>query len=469
MTTEEAPMTIGNHAVVVGAGMAGLLAARALADAYEQVTVIERDALPAGDVPRRAIPQGRHVHSLLPRGQACLEELLPGIGAELVAGGAVVYRPLEDMRFAVRGHQLARVPLGRSSVIASRAFLEGHVRRRVGALPNVEIVDRCDALGLTARADGTIVTGVRVLRRAAGSAAQELPADLVVVASGRGGRLGAWLEELGHPRPAEERLDLDLRYASRRLRLRPGALDGVRLLLHGARPELPRTIALFAQERGEWLLTLGGYGDHQPPGDPDGFHAFAQTVAPPDVWAALRDAEPLDDVARFRFPANVRRRYDRLDRLPRRLLPIGDAICAFNPIYGQGMTVAALEAVALRRCLREHGPLADRFLAAIAPAVDDAWRLATGADLAQPFIAGPRPLPVRLMGAYMDRLIAAAEHDGEVAAAFAGVIGLLDRPHTLLRPRLALRVLAAGARRRGRRPVAPSVPSGLPSRVPTSP
>ena len=229
---------IGEHAVVIGASMAGLLAARVLADAYERVTVIERDRLPVGIEARRGVPQGAHAHTLLPRGQACLEELLPGIVAELIAAGAPTYAAMNEMRVVLGGHPFARAELGARSLIASRPLLEGHVRRRVRALANVELRDRIDALGLEPGADGQRIAGVRVLSRADSSAAETLQADLVVCATGRGARVPAWLEALGHPRPVEQRLAVDVGYATRHLRLPAGALDGDRLVLVGPRPEL---------------------------------------------------------------------------------------------------------------------------------------------------------------------------------------------------------------------------------------
>jgi 2-polyprenyl-6-methoxyphenol hydroxylase-like FAD-dependent oxidoreductase len=420
------------RAVVIGAGLGGLLAAHVLADRFEQVTVIERDALPAADEPRRAVPQGRHCHTLLPSGQLCLEQLLPGILAELVAGGAPTYRAMGELCCVAGGHQLARGDSGRQAVLASRPFLEGHVRRRLGE--NVAIQDRCDVVGLLA---AERITGVRLLRRAPGSAAEELPADLVVAATGRGARLPAWLEDLGYPRPAEERLDIDIVYATAPLRLPGGAPGGDKMVLVFAQPELPRGMFLFAEENDRWRLSVYGYGGHHPPTDPDGFLDCAASLAPPAVAAAIRAAEPPAAVAAHRIPANVRRRYE---RLPAGLLPFGDAICAFNPVYGQGMTVAAREALALRDCLGRPG-LQRRFLRAAARAIDDAWTLATGADLAQPTVAGPRPARVRLVNAYLRRLHAAAERDPVLALAFINVVAMIERPRRLLNPGLLARVL----------------------------
>ena len=426
---------IGEHAVVIGGSVAGLLAARALTEAYDRVTVIDRDALPDGVADRRAVPQGRHAHALLPLGQRCLEQLLPGAVDALVADGAASCAALEEYRFVVSGSRLAPVSTGNRTVFASRPFIEGHVRARVRALPGVALRDRCDVLGLLA--DGSRVTGVRILRRAPGSAEERLAADLVVAASGRAARVPAWLEQLGWERPDEERLPVDVGYASRFVRLPEGALGDERMLLTTATPEWPRALYVFPQEGGRHIVSVGGYGAaHRPPADPAAFMAFVLSVAPPDLQDVLAGAEPLSDVATHAFPVSVRRRYERLARFPDGLLVCGDAIASFNPTYGQGMSVAAAEAVTLRDCLAagERG-LARRFFTATARgACGDAWDLATGSDLALPQVAGPRPLRVRVLNAYLRRLRAAAVADHAVAGALIAVIGLVEQPRTLLAP-----------------------------------
>jgi 2-polyprenyl-6-methoxyphenol hydroxylase-like FAD-dependent oxidoreductase len=232
---------IGDRAVVLGASLAGLLAARVLADAYGQVTVIDRDELPQTPLHRRGVPHGRHLHALAARGQQALEELFPGLTAELVAHGAPTGDMLANGRWHFSGHRLRQAPAGLVLVCASRPLLEGHVRARVRVRPNLVFLDRCDVVGLATTPDGRRVTGVRVLRRADGSAEELLGADLVVDATGRGSRTPAWLDALGYPRPEREQVRIGLGYATRTYRLPPDALGGDLAILDAATPQHPRT------------------------------------------------------------------------------------------------------------------------------------------------------------------------------------------------------------------------------------
>jgi 2-polyprenyl-6-methoxyphenol hydroxylase-like FAD-dependent oxidoreductase len=438
----------GDRAVVLGGSMAGLLAARVLADAYAEVVVVERDELSHAAVHRRGAPQSRHIHGLLAAGQQALEELFGGLTAELVDRGAPAGDMLEDIRAYFGGHRLQPGPSGLLALQASRPMLEAGLRARVRTLPAVAVIDRCDVAGLTTTSDGRRVTGARVVRRLDGSAEETLTADLVVDATGRGSRTPAWLEMLGYPRPPVERVRIGLGYASRSYRLVPGLLDGDLGIIAAATPDHPRGGALAAMENERFLVTLFGIlGDH-PPTDPGGFADFAATLQFPDINEALRDAEPLDEPAPFRHPASVRHRYERLSRFPTGLLVMGDAVCTFNPVYGQGMSVVALQALALRAHLQQHSrPQPVRFFRQIGRIVDVPWRMATGGDLAFPKVTGQRTMQMRVLNGYLAKLFAGAAHDPRLGRAFLRVAGLVDPPQALLAPGVAARVLRAGLRR----------------------
>jgi 2-polyprenyl-6-methoxyphenol hydroxylase-like FAD-dependent oxidoreductase len=439
MTSTVMPEQVGEHAVVLGASMAGSLAARVLTEAYRKVTVIDRDVLPQGRVHRRSVPQGRHLHVLLPRGCEVLEEFFPGFTAGAVQAGAPTGDGLGAVRVVVSGHRLRRVDVGRLGLFVSRPFLEGQVRARLRALPEVTFVEGNDIVGLVTTADRRRITGVTV--RGPDGHPQQITADLVVDATGRGSRTPIWLREWGYCPPAEDRIDIRLGYATRTLRLRPGVIGNDKFIAIGPTSDNPRMGALGAMEGGRHILTLGGILGDYPPTDPAGFEAFAASLPAPDIAEAIQDAEPLDDPVAFRFPASVRHRYERLRAFPDGLLVIGDAVSSFNPIYGQGMTVAANQAMALRRLLaRTPQPAPCEYFRLIATTIDAPWDIAASADLAFPDVLGTRTAKTRLVNAYLPYLLAAAAHDATLSVAFARVQGLIDRPEGLLRPDRVLRV-----------------------------
>jgi 2-polyprenyl-6-methoxyphenol hydroxylase-like FAD-dependent oxidoreductase len=455
----------GTHAVVLGAGIGGLLAARVLAGFYERVTVVERDELPEGTppAPRRGVPQGRHLHVLLAGGARALEGLFPGLTAELVARGAPEVESPREVRGVFSGHELARAEEGVLTFHASRPLLERVVRTRVAAMSGVTVVQRCSAAGFVF-ADGS-VTGARITPHTSSPGTKVMvQADLVVDALGRTGRAAAWLPELGFDPPDEDRIACDNAYVSRFVRMAPGGLGRDQAVIVGAIPGRPRAMGLGAQEGDRWLLSIGGMAGDHPPTDDEGFLSFVETVAPPDVYAAIRDAEPLSELVVHRFPASVRRHYERLRRFPDGLLVFGDAICSFNPVYGQGMTVAALQAEALQRCLQagDHD-LARRFFRAAAKVIDPAWNLSAGGDLALPEIPGDRPLRVRIINRYVAQLHRAAAHDLKVATAFVRVANLLDPPSAIMTPAVLARVLV-GQRRTSRRRITPDRRAHEPAR-----
>ena len=427
-----------DRAVVVGASLAGLLTAAVLSEHYRHVTVLDRDVL-GPDAPgeggefRRGVPQSRHVHALLGAGHRALEELLPGIMAELTGRGAPLGDQLGDARLHL-GRRMPRVTSGLPALCVSRPLLEATVRARVTALPGVQVMSPCDVAGLVATPDRRRITGVRV--RPDGGEEQGLPADLVVDASGRGSRTPAWLDALGVPAPVEDRVKIGLGYATRTYRSTPAGLAGDLAIVVAPTPPAGRGGALQHLEGGRWIVTLiGVLGDH-PPTDPAGFLDFAASLPVPDIFDAIVAAEPIGDVAAFRFPASVRRRYERLDGCPDGLVVVGDALCSFNPVYGQGISVAALEAGALGAELSRGRPLrARRIHRRLARIVDSPWATVTGGDLAFPAAEGRRTRAMQVMGSYIARLQAAAAIDPVLAVAFFRVAGLVDPPSALLRPR----------------------------------
>ncbi|HET9254351.1 MAG TPA: NAD(P)-binding protein [Pseudonocardiaceae bacterium] len=432
---------IGDHAVVLGASMAGLLTARVLARSYRRVTVFDRDAMPGIGAHRRGVPQDKHVHFLHPRGRQALDEFFPGLSSRLIEQGAVTGDALGNIRWQLSGHQLRQADISLPGLLDSRPFLEGHVRARVSELPNVTLAERSDVIAVTATTDRCRITGVRI-HDTAGGGERVVPADLVIDATGRGSRVPLWLSELGYDQAAVDRVDIGLGYATRLYRLRAGALGNDMAMLTAGTPQNPRGGGLGAIEGGRHILTIFGIlGDH-PPADPAGFDAFVASLLFPDIAEAIHDAQPLTDPVQFRFPASVRHRYERLRRFPTGLLVLGDAVCSFNPIYGQGMTAAAIQARTLQRLLaRGRAPTARRYFQAIAQTIDTPWDIAVGADLAFPKVRGARTAKIRMINSYLPKLHAAATTDITLARAFVRVMGMVDRPEGLLRPDRMLRVL----------------------------
>ena len=436
----------GKHAVVLGASLAGLFTARVLSDHFDEVTLVDRDPLPDGPIPRRGVPQGWQSHGLHARGREILEELFPGLTDELVAHGASIGDVQQDVRWINDGHRLRKALSGMHGIAFSRPLLEHLVRTRVRALPGVTICSPLDVLELTAA--GNRVTGVRVRVRGTVGDGETMAADLVVDATGRGSHMPAWLTELGFPRPAQSEIEIGLGYTTWEFGRQPGDLDGDIAAIIGATVDNQRFGAALACEGDRWQVTAGGYlGLHASATDISEFRAFAAALPAPDIGTLVADREPLAPGRLHRIPSSRRRHYEKVSRFPRGLLVIGDALSSFNPAYGQGMTVAAVEVLALRDLLA--GPTADdelavRLFRTAARIVDVPWGIAGGSDLRLPGVPGPYPRKVRIINAYVARVQAAATVDPAVGLAFLRVANTVDLPEKLLRPSVALRVLRAG-------------------------
>jgi 2-polyprenyl-6-methoxyphenol hydroxylase-like FAD-dependent oxidoreductase len=311
------------------------------------------------------------------------------------------------------------------------------------------------AIALVPSGGGRRVAGLAV-RPVDGGDAWRLDADLVVDAAGRGSHAPAWLEALGYLRPPEETITIGVGYTTRLYRRRAGDLDGdVAALVHAQPPNGLRAGFAFPLEGDAWIVTLVGWHHDHAPADEPGFRAYARSLAAPDIADLIEHAEPLDDGAVYKFPTSVRRRFERLGRPPDGFLVTGDALCSFNPVYGQGMAAAALEADALDGVLRaargrpEGLPLS--FYRRVAKVVDTPWRLAAGADFAFPGTEGPKAPGTDAVNRYVGHVRRAAVYDAEVARVFTEVANLVRSPGALFAPAVLLRVLRASrAGRTGR-------------------
>ena len=451
-TTAGQPPT--GHAVVVGASMAGLLAARVLAGHVDRVTVVERDRLPDAAATRKGVPQGRMIHVLLARGLVVLDDLFPGFSRDLAAAGALPVQLPGDSLMYGRGGLVDRRAVGWTTLSASRPLMEAIVRRRLRELPGVTVLDGHEVTGLGAADDGRVVRVV-VLRRLDTGEARHAEADLVVDASGRGSRAAAWLGELGYPEPELTRVDPGVVYACRIYRVpEEFAADWRAAMVLSAPPHHARTGYLFPIENGHWMLSLmGGAGDH-PPGDEEGFTAFMRGLRHPVIADAIAAAEPVTEIRVHRGTANRRVHVERMERWPERFVVLGDAACAFNPLYGQGITTAAVAAEILDACLRAQrrtrpaghlDGLARRFQRRLARAHADPWLFSTAEDLRFPrTTGGTAGLATRALHRYLDRLDVATTRDPAVTEVYTRAIGMLERPTALFRPH----VLAAALRSR---------------------
>ncbi|GHJ43044.1 FAD-binding monooxygenase [Catellatospora sp. TT07R-123] len=439
-------MSARDRALILGGSIAGLFAAQALAGAYREVLVVDRDALIGTTGLRRATPQSFHAHGLLARGQQAIEELFPGITDEFAADGVPVGDVGSDLRWVINGRRLRQTSIGLTCLATPRTVLEDGVRTRVSALPNVRLLEHCDIVGLTTTADRRRVTGAQVFHQA-DARSEVLTADLVVDATGRGSRTPLWLSELGYQPPAEERVKIGLGYATRNFRMPAGLLGKDIGYIVAQTPSHPRGAVLARERRlpdgsDRYVLSLNAHAGDHPPADPAGFLEYARSVPVPEIYAAVRDAEPLNDIQTYRFPATQWRHYEKLTAFPAGLLLIGDSVASPNPVYAQGNTLSALAALALRTQVADGGePDPRRYFAAITPNIQAAWDVNLAGDLRYPEIEGRRTPKLRIASAYINKVQRAAAHDDALTEAFLRAAGLVDPPQALFKLGTLLRTL----------------------------
>lgn len=436
----------GREAVVIGASMTGLLAARVLSAHFEHVTLLERDEVVDEALPRKGQPHARHLHALLAQGLLLFDRYFPSLRDELRKGGVVFGDMGQDIRWFAFGGYRRPFPSGRIGALMSRAFLEQCVRRLVQALPNVTIRSGANVDEPVTTPDKARVTGLR-LKNADGTPGAVLEADLVVDASGRGSASPRWLEALGYAKPAESVVTVNMGYATRVFRRKPGDLEGAKLLMvASSAPGLERACNVFPVEGERWMATETGWGGDYPPADEAGYLEFARSLPAPDAYELIRRLEPISDIVQHRLPSNLRRHYERLDRFPERYLVVGDAVSSFNPVYAQGMTSAVMQLAALDDALGQAASLDGlwrRAFPEFAKAVDRPWRLAAGEDFRMKGTSGPKPPGTDIINPYVARVHRATHRDTEVYSVFLDVMNLVKPATSLMHPRIVWRVLRA--------------------------
>jgi 2-polyprenyl-6-methoxyphenol hydroxylase-like FAD-dependent oxidoreductase len=448
----EASIDPARTAIVMGASITGLWTARVLADHFDQVLVLERDRLPEGVAARPGAPQAQQYHILLQRGLQVLHDLFPGMAEELVAAGAVPFDMTQDVKLRSRGKWLPQFVSNQHLLSCSRLLLEATMRRRLRQDGRLRFVEGVEVVGLTSDEQRTRMTGVQVQRRAGAEpeTAVQLNAALIVDALGRRSPTPTWLAALGYAPPAETVVDSFLGYVTRRYR-QPADFqaDWRMLLITATPPNDPRGGLIFPEENGVWVVMMAGANKDYPPVDEEGFTAFARSLGP-EFSGAVAAAAPIGKPIGYRGTDSRWRHYEKLVRWPERYVVLGDAFCGFNPVYGQGMTVAALSAVALGDLLRAHpGQLdgvAQRAERAFGKVTEGAWLLATGADYAWPeTVGGERSNgPTDRFGRwYIDQVLDAVAVDQQVRMAFNEVNQLVKPVTSLFAPGIFWRVLRA--------------------------
>jgi 2-polyprenyl-6-methoxyphenol hydroxylase-like FAD-dependent oxidoreductase len=435
------------QAIVVGASMAGMLAARVLADFFEQVTVLDRDALPEGAESRTGVPQAKHLHALLPRGRRILEGYFPGITADMQAAGAEMLDIARDIAWLTAYGWGTRFRSEFEGLSSTRDLLDSIVRARLKQIPNVEVLQGCEVIGLVGELNGVEGVRLRLHGEKMDVVDEILWADIVIAATGRHSKAARWLKDLGLPEPEVDCIDAHVGYASRMfLRPQNPRGDWRAIFVQAAPPEVKRAGILFPVEKNRWLVTLQGGDRDYPPTDDNGFLEFARSLRSPMLYEAIADAEPFTPISSYRATENRLQHYERLSVWPERFLVMGDAVCAFNPVYGQGMTAAALASENLRGCLAKQkdglNGLAQRFQKRLARINKAPWMLATSEDLRFAGTEGAiANRSTKLMHRYIAWVLQLATRHRSVRKSFLEVQGMLKGPGAIFRPSVVVRVV----------------------------
>lgn len=439
-----------DHAIVIGGSIAGLTAARVLTDYFAQVTVIERDHLQGMTDFRKGVPQARHAHGLMLRGLRLLDQMFPGLEQELLAGGAIQVDPGVEQDAFIQGQWLPRFETDLRPIGCSRVLLEQTIYQQASRHPQINIREGYEVQELLTDEGRTKATGVVCRARTPAAAAETLLADLIVDASGRSSNTPEWLAQLGYTPPKESVVNSFPGYSTR-IYERPANFTGTWkvLIVFPVPPDRKRGGVIFPLEGNRWHVTLFGMMKDHPPTDEAGYLTFAQSLPSLRVYEAIEQARPLSAISGYRQAENRLYHYDQLPRYLEHFIVIGDAVYALNPVYGQGMTVAAMGSTKLAECLQSFQGkenligLAAQFQKALGKIVAGPWQMATGEDMRWLNAEGGQALdfPTRLIQKYMNLVVLAIGQNPKVTAQFFRVLQMVDEPTVLFKPAMMLEIL----------------------------
>lgn len=443
--------TVGKQAIVLGASMTGLMAAATLARHFEQVLVIERDEPGEQIEPRKGVPQSHHAHALLKSGERAITKLFPKFVEDLIASGSHQIDMSGDASWFHAGYWKMRYQSGFKIMVQSRPLLENTLRNRVSQIDNIRFYYGYELANLVASEDKSAIIGVEIQTKKESKQIKFLHSDLFVDGSGRGSKTPQWLENLGYARPEETRVKIDLSYSSRVYEA-PQSPDWKLKVINPHSPETVRAGYIFPIEGNRWLVTLAGYSGDQTPTDNDSFVEFSKGLASPDIYHIIKDLKPLTNVKKFSIPATVKRHYEKISRFPEGMIVMGDAICAFDPVFGQGMSAAALEAVALDEMLAKENSKSmktfpKRFHKKAAQILMTPYLMGTSEDFRYPHTVGKQAFYLPILQWYSLQVFELSAWDKEVYEAFRDVMHLIAGPLALFKPAIAWKVLKHGFRK----------------------
>jgi 2-polyprenyl-6-methoxyphenol hydroxylase-like FAD-dependent oxidoreductase len=429
-----------------------MLAARALVDHFGQVTIVERDISTQGEEPRKGVPQARHVHALLCKGMQIMQEFFPDLFPALLHRGSTCLDTAEEMEWYQHHVWKVKMHSGIEVYSQSRPLLEDEVRKQLATYRWVRFLNGCEAERLSLSQDHTHITGVLLRRHGDLPKEEMLLADLVIDASGRGSQTPNWLVSLGYPQVKESVVKVDVGYSTRIYRA-PTPLPAWKLkLVFPTPPKETRGGSIFLLEGHKWMVTLVGWAKDYPPVDERGCLEFARSLPLPDIFEAIKDAEPLTPLAVYKFSTSRRRHYERLHRFPKGFIVLGDALASFNPTAGQGMTVAAIDARILHTFLNRQQASMARGMdwtipcqKEIARAAELPWLLSTSEDFRYPQTQGYRMPGLSILQWYTVHAHYATRYNERVARRFWEVLHMVKHPFSLFAPDVLFSILFAKA------------------------